>query len=272
MKIREITKDALKYPFSDWKKFLILGIILVITEIVNISMNFGENPDLLVLLILIAFIAGFFVNGYIFRIIKSSLDGKVELPEFKKWAKMGAEGAKVYIVYMIYLIPVILLIIYLSLYGVIINFWISAFDFIPAFNSVFWQGIGNFISINSLFGIVYGSVYPFIGIIYIFIVTPILLVAIANMVYDEGELKSGFRIREIFEEISSIGWKNLIKWYILTGILFVFFMVIVVFIFYLFNFINHLLGEIMNALIIYPYISIFLARSIALFYKPDEED
>lgn len=51
MKVMEITKNALKYPFSDWKKLLILGVILVVTDIVHISINFGENVDLLVLLI-----------------------------------------------------------------------------------------------------------------------------------------------------------------------------------------------------------------------------
>ncbi len=30
MKIGEIVKDSLRYPFSDWKKILILGIILLI--------------------------------------------------------------------------------------------------------------------------------------------------------------------------------------------------------------------------------------------------
>ena len=278
MNVRGIIKDSLKYPFSDWKKILILGIILVVNDIVNISMNFGENVYLLILLMGIAFVVGFLVNGYIYRIIKSSLDGKVELPEFKNWVDMGVEGAKVYIVYIVYIIPTILLIIYflmiyLSSHGTTFNFGISAFDFIPAFNSVFWSGIGYFISLNSLFGIASsGHFYAPIGILYLIIITPILLVAIANMAFYEGDLKSAFKIREIIEEVSLIGWGNLIKWYILTGIILIIFTIITTIVFYLFNFINHLLGVIISALIIYPYFSIFLARSVALFYMPDEED
>ena len=279
MNVRGIIKDSLKYPFSDWKKILILGIILIVTDIVNISMNFGENVYLLILLMGIAFVVGFLVNGYIYRIIKSSLDGKVELPEFNNWVDMGVEGAKVYIVYIVYIIPTILLIIYflmiyLSSYGAIFNLEISTFDFIPAFNSVFWSGIGNFISLNSLFGIASsGHFYAPIGILYLIIITPILLVAIANMAFYEGDLKSAFKVREIIEEISLIGWGNLIKWYILTGIIFIIFTNITFIVIYLFNMINlHLLGVIISALIIYPYFSIFLARSVALFYMPDEED
>lgn len=279
MKVMEITKNALKYPFSDWKKLLILGVILVVTDIVHISMNFGENVDLLVLLIGIAFIIGFLVNGYIFRIINSSFDSKIELPEFNNWVNMGEEGAKVYMVYMVYLIPIILLIIYLilSYYGAILNFnhyfRLNVFDYLdPVYNSVLWQGINSFLGLISLFVIDTGHGYAFIGMLYIIIITPILLIAIANMVYDGGYLKSAFKIREIIGEISAIGWKNLIKWYILTGIIFIILMILSTFIFYFFNFINHLLGEIINALIIYPYITIFLARSVALFYMPDEED
>lgn len=276
MKIREITKDALKYPFSDWKKFLILGIILVIINIGYILMDFGGNIELWVLSIVISFIVGFLVNGYIFRIIKSSLDGKVELPEFNKWVNMGVEGAKVYIVYIVYLIPIILLIIYiiLSSYGAILNFnhnfGFDVFDYLePAYNSLFWLGIDSFLGLIEFAS---GHFYAFIGFLYIFIVTPILLVAIANMVSDEGDLKSAFKIREIIGEISAIGWRNLIKWYILTLIILGILWIITMFIFRLSNFSNPLLGVIIDTLIMYSYISIFLARSIALFYKPDEED
>jgi hypothetical protein len=273
MEIKKIVIDSLKYPFSNWKKMLILGIILVITDTANISLNFGKNVDLLVILIGIAFVAGLLVNGYIFRTIKSSLDGKIELPEFNNWADMSLKGAKVYIVSIVYLIPVILSIIYLS--SLATYFGINAIEFIPAFHSVFWQGIGNFFDLIGLFGMV---IYQPAGIIfietlYLIIITPILLVAIASMAFDNGDLKSAFEIRDIIEEISIIGWGNLIKWYILTGIIFIIFMNVTFIEVSLFNMIKlHLLGEIINSLIICSYLSIFLSHSMALFYKPILED
>ncbi len=282
MKVTEIIQDSLKYPLQDWKKFLILGIIFIILNIAYISRSLGEeNVDLLAIFVGIAFVVGFLVNGYIFRIIKSSFDGKVELPKFDNWIDIGLEGAKVYIVYMIYLIPTILLSIVLisSSYNVMLSSGLSTIDLIASFNSVLWQGTLIFISIIILFGttvavdviIRLGILYP-IGILYSIIITPIFLVAIANMGYDEGDLKSAFKIREILGEISIIGWGNLIKWYIIMGIIFIAFWIISNIVLYFFSLINPIIGGILLALTIYPYLTIFLARSMALFYLPDEEE
>jgi hypothetical protein len=282
MKVTEIIQNSLKYPLKDWKKFLILGIIFIILNIAYISRSLGEeNVDLLAIFVGIAFVVGFLVNGYIFRIIKSSFDGKVELPKFDNWIDIGLEGAKVYIVYMIYLIPTILLSIVLisSSYNVMLSSGLSTIDLIASFNSVLWQGTLIFISIIILFGttvavdviIRLGILYP-IGILYSIIITPIFLVAIANMGYDEGDLKSAFKIREILGEISIIGWGNLIKWYIIMGIIFIAFWIISNIVLYLFSLINPIIGGILLALTIYPYLTMFLARSMALFYLPDEEE
>ena len=51
------------------------------------------------------------------------------------------------------------------------------------------------------------------------IILPLFLVAIANMAY-EREFVAAFRLREIIEIIEDIGWANLIKWYISTGVIF----------------------------------------------------
>ncbi|UTB31836.1 MAG: DUF4013 domain-containing protein [Methanobacterium sp. ERen5] len=279
MKVRVIIKDSLKYPLSDYKKFLILGLIFIIIYILNFSAHHEKNVYLLVLLIGIAFVVGFFVNGYIFRIINSTFDGKDELPEFNNWQDMGVDGVKVYLAYIVYLIPVLLIIIdFILLFGgKTLNFGYNVFDFIPEPSSVLWQGINSFI--NSVFTIeiasrpehtyqpLFGILCP-IGLLYAIIITPIALMAIANMVLDEGDLKSAYKIHEIFEEISVIGWGNLIKWYILTGIIYIIIMSIISFIFLL-QPINPIIIKILSILLIGPYFSMFLARSIALFYIPE---
>lgn len=276
MKVRRIIRDSLKYPLSDWKKFLILGIIFLIIYILNFTAHHGKNVYLLVLLIGIAFVVGLFINGYIFRIINSTFDGKDELPEFNNWRDMGLEGVKVYLGYIVYLLPVLLIIIDFILFfsGKASNLGLSAFDVIPEPNSVLWQGINSVINSMLSIGIAYPQMYAYpvysIGILYLIIMTPIMLMAIANMVLDDGDLKSAYKIREIFEEISVIGWGNLIKWYILTGIIFLILMAIGLIIFLLYNTINPIIIEILSALFIYPYFTLFLARSIALFYIPEE--
>lgn len=282
MDIGEIVKDAVRYPLSDWKKILILGIIIVFTGIASNAVDVGlTNMDVISFLVGIGFIIGFLVNGYMFRIIKSSLDGKVKLPEFNDWVNMGADGVKVFISFIVYSIPAILIIIILTVlsFESYIYFALSLESaglnplgllFNP-FLSVIWQGITNlviFLCYLSLFA-PDGIIWILIGIVYMIIIIPLFLVAIANMAYYDGEFRSAFRFREILEEIASIGWGNLIKWYVVTGILFLILIVIANVIAYALSLIHPILGRVLLSLILFSYIYMYIARSVALFYMPD---
>lgn len=111
MNMGEIVKDALRYPISDWTKILMLGIIIVSSGIAGIAVSLdAANIYLMSILVVIGFLVGFLVNGYMFRIVKLYLDGKSGLPEFNNWIDIGTNGLKVFIAFIIYLIPVILII------------------------------------------------------------------------------------------------------------------------------------------------------------------
>ena len=86
------------------------------------------------------------------------------------------------------------------------------------------------------------------------------------MAYYEGELRSAFRINEIIEEISDIGWINLIKWYIVTGIIFLIFMFVSNIIAFIGSFLNFILISTILSLTLIPYFYMFYARTLALFY------
>ncbi len=43
MDIKEIIKDSVNYPLSDWKKIIILGIIIVSSGITNVAMSLGTT-------------------------------------------------------------------------------------------------------------------------------------------------------------------------------------------------------------------------------------
>ena len=286
MKVREITKDALKYPRSDWKKYLIFGIIILFANIYQEFGSLTQNSGLLIALAIIGFIIRLFAFGYLFKIIKASLKGVDKLPEFNNLTYMGIDGVKVFMVYIVYLIPVILIMLLIWLNGELIEFDPISFLSIHL-TSFLWPGILGLITIIlDLPMMIVGVIVGYLLILYIILVIPIILVAIANMAYYEGELKSGFRFGEIFERIFLIGWKNLIKWYIVTGFIFLilFVMIIVVYnlsyLFYLnylstivpLNLFPPIYGLIIPSLIIGPYAYIFLSRSVALLYMPDEED
>jgi hypothetical protein len=131
---------------------------------------------------------------------------------------------------------------------------------------------------------------PFSGIwqtIVLFaIIIPIVFIAVTNKAYYENKSSSAsifkiFKVREILEKISLKGWNNFTKWYIITAIIFLIINSIFMLLNALFGLIypiyeplnfTSLLLDIIDALIITPYSYIFLARSVALFYMPDEEE
>lgn len=91
MDIGEIYSDAIRYPSSDWKKVIILGLLSIISFLI---------------------VPIFLVLGYVFRALKASIAGSDELPEFDEWGDMLVDGLKIFIVQFVYfLIPAIIMII-----------------------------------------------------------------------------------------------------------------------------------------------------------------
>jgi hypothetical protein len=277
MKTREIIKDALKYPVSDWKKIFILGVIVVISAINSIVMSLGViSNNLIMVLVFIGFITGFFVNGYIFRTIKTSLEGQKKPPKFNNWIEMGTEGVKLFLVFITYLVVPLVLIFLL----VVLLFGSDSLNTFFTYMSYDFQTMGispvmYLVSevlpvIESLIGISINILQASViyVLLYILLITPLMMVAIANMAY-ENEFKSAFRLNEILDEIADIGWINLIKWYITTGFIFLILLIAGNILSYLLSFINFAIILVLVYLILIPYSYMFYARALALFYKPD---
>ena len=201
MNIKGIVKDSVRYPFSDWKKFLIFGIIAVISDILSSTTLLGATNIVVInLLGIIGLLIAFIMRGYQIKIIKSSLIGVAELPEFDTWINMFKDGIKVFIVTTVYTIPAILLI------SVVLSF--------PS-----TLGILTGTNFNGAVNLVNGTTeyLGLIAILYTIIIIPIMLMAIVNMANNNSKLSSAFKINAILNKITSIGWKNFIKWYIVTG-------------------------------------------------------
>jgi hypothetical protein len=264
MNIKEIVKDSLKYPLSNWKNYLILGIIAVIIEIYTIVPFLGvKNITAIYFLYIIGLIIDFLVlGGYQFKIIQSSLAGVAESPEFNAWIDMAINGFKVFIVDVVYSIPVILIVIVFAGVSII---------------SIPWSidlNIGNsfLLSEMALIGL-------FIALLYKIIMFPISRMAIAYMIDNDGKLSAAFRLKEIFNKIGNIGWINLIKWYIVTDIIYTILMIVGSFIILaigilIYHIVNNIIpfvtGAVLVLLIIYPYIRMYLYRSVALIYKSEK--
>ena len=78
MNMGGIIKNSLKYPFTDWKKILIFGFIILISNLSTLYIVDVFFKSYVVLLDLIRVLISFFtLLGYLFRIIKSSLNNMV---------------------------------------------------------------------------------------------------------------------------------------------------------------------------------------------------
>jgi len=223
MDIGEIISDSISYPSQDWKKVIILGILTIISILI---------------------IPVFLVMGYFFRILKSSIAGFDELPDFDEWGEMFIDGLKIFVVQFVYLlIPLIVM-------------------FIGAWASIASMSVteaGSLANPTLAFGLIGGT--AIIGIILAILFELIGSIAVANMALNDSEFGAAFRFSEILEKISMIGWGKYIVWYIV--------MIIVTFIGGIIASVLQVIpfiGMIIALLVVYPYLTMFSARSLALLF------
>ena len=120
MNVTELIKDSLKYPVSDWKKIIVLGIIIVIGGLSSLLNLIGvTNEGVILIFFIIGLISGLLVNGYLFKIIKTSLDNENRLPKFNDWKNLLIDGVKVFLTFILYLIlpPFVIFFIILIIMG-----------------------------------------------------------------------------------------------------------------------------------------------------------
>jgi hypothetical protein len=219
MDIGDIISDSIKYPSSSWGKVLILGIITIASILI---------------------VPLFLVLGYMFRIIKATLAGIDELPEFDEIGDMFVDGLKVFVVGFVYAIPVWIL---SAIFGLVTG--------------------GNSAAAVTSLGTGYALAFILGNIVFIIIAVIIGLIelmAIANMAYNDGDLGTAFRFSEILDIIATIGWGKYIVTYIVIVILATIGVMIGVFTMFV------IIGIILLPLFILPYLIMFEARGIGLLF------
>lgn len=232
MDIGDVVSDSLKYPSSDFKKVVILGLLFLISFLI---------------------VPIFLALGYIFRALKASLAGVEELPDFDEWGEMLVDGIKVFLVQLVYVLPAII-IGALSL----LSLWSSLWSL-----TYMSQASGTTLTPDMVFGILGGTalVGLIIAGIYTLLIYPIMAVAIGNMAYYNGEFGAAFRFSEIMSTISKIGWVDLIIWYVVVLII----GIVISFVGSILAIIP-IIGWLILIFLIYPYIYLFYARAISWLY------
>ncbi len=179
MNIGEILSDAVKYPSSDWKKILTLGIFIILSFVI---------------------IGIFFALGYFLRILKSTIAGIDELPAFDDWGDMFVDGLKVLVIYIIYM--------FIPFAVILVGVFASVASIIHT-NPTIQTVPTSFFAILGITGL--------IGLILVWIFALFAYMALANMaLYDE--IEAAFRFSEILDKIKMIGWGKYILWYIVIWV------------------------------------------------------
>lgn len=227
MDIGEIIGDSFNYSIQDWKKVIILGIITIISFLI---------------------IPIFLVYGYVLRILKATIAGSDELPEFDEWGDMFVDGLKVFLVSLIYfIVPAI--IILAGMWTVMIPFMSMS---------------GSDLSVASTAAFALFSGIALVGLLLMIIIYVIYAIAIANMAYYDGEIAAAFRFNEILDHISRIGWVNYIIWFIVMILVSLVIGVVAAILNVL------IIGIVVTPLIIAPFALMFYSRSLALIFTTSE--
>ena len=274
--ITDVVKEGLKYPFNDGKKVLTLGIILVVSSLVSLFMEYmvfdnmqimadsapidtvqaaiaalpPSNMALVVLSWIVSLIFALFCAGYLYNVIKYSIEKRSELPGFSDIKGIFVNGIKTIIVQIAYMIlPLILFFLGMML---AVNEAVSS-------------------SVNTI-----GGIIIVIAMIFLIFAALVEIMAICNMVAKD-DLKAAFDFKGILAQIKSIGWGRFIGIIIFAGIVIA---IISIFFEIIFGAIatglSILFGSalvlvltktILDSLLVSPYISIVLNRVYGSIYR-----
>ncbi|WP_409200483.1 DUF4013 domain-containing protein [Methanobrevibacter sp. DSM 116169] len=239
MNFTEIFKDALKYPSQNWKIVLILGVLLLIPELISTGGSLDSTqPFLPIFGGIIGIILGIFVSGYLVSDLKSTIESNDSLPEIDLSNNI-IDGLKYLVVNIVYAIIYVIL--------------LMVFGFLIVFSSE-----------------VSGILVAIFGIIALILVIAIALFALISYarLADTGSIGEALNLKEVWEDINTIGIGNLITWALLLILIGIAVFIILMVIFVLAAFIPYLLIVItfLISLLVAPYFSLFTNRALGLLY------
>jgi Protein of unknown function (DUF4013) len=240
MNLKQIIIDSLRYSASDLKMVVFLGLVILIADMANELSGVGKMADeLRLVLFSVVILLAIFEAGYAFRILEETIKGSKKLPQFNKLGLMFSHGLKELIILTIYFsIPLLLFVLYFF------NFLIST-----DLNKVPGENVTIFLGILSLTVIIF-AFFPAV---------------LLHRAHHNGDLRSGFEFRKIYNKIKSVGLKRLILVYL--GIFLVVSILEVAFADSIAGTIP-VFDELIPDLIIAPYLLIFTTRVLGLIDQP----
>ena len=264
MNLREIITDAIKFPISDTKKFLIFCVLILLMNLSSILPSYGiDNSTVSIILSCVTFVTALIVLGYSVAVIKGGIEGDDTLPDFD-YVKQFVMGVKALILEIIYfLIPAIIVLIVASASGLFSSFTNIVYISIEAMAN----STGNLTTVMS--AIPQSTMSTFTNALAITLIVAIILFIIFSLISFTGMVRfvkygsgtEGLRFRQIFKDISRVGLLKIIVTLIVIYLIAVF----LAFVIGLIGLIPYV-GVIIGIFVGVPFILLFLYRAIGLLY------
>ena len=238
MSLGDIFSDAIKYPFSDITKFLIVGVIAVLAGLSSIVMSFKVHSfSVYGIASIIGFIFSLVLAGYGVSVIRNGISLSDEIPDIDLKANLY-DGVNALIIAIVYLIiPVIVFVILMAVFGVI------------------GASIDHAVAALGLVSIV---------AIVLFIIFGILEVIALAKFADTNDLGESLSFREVYGDVKNIGIGKIILFLIIQFIIIAVAGIISSLIGYI-----PFVGIIISQLVIGAFITLFSQRALGLLFIDD---
>ncbi len=264
MNLREIIMDAIKYPISDTRKFLIFCVLIILMSLSTILPSYGvENDTLSIILSLVTLVVSFIVLGYSVDVVKGGTEGENTLPDFD-YVKQFVIGIKAMILEIIYfIIPIIIVIIVASASGLFSSFT----DIVYASINAISNNATNLTMITA--AIPQSAINTFTNALTVTLIVAIILFIIFSLMSFTGLVRfaktgsgvEGLRFRKIFRDMSSIGFIKIIVTLIVIYLI-ALALSVVIGIIGLIPYVGVFIGTFIGV----PFILLFLYRAVGLLY------
>ncbi|WP_405294624.1 DUF4013 domain-containing protein [Methanobrevibacter sp.] len=264
MNLREIIMDAIKYPISDTRKFLIFCALIILMSLSTVLPSYGINDGTLsIILSLVTLIVSFIVLGYSVDVIKGGTEGDDTLPDFD-FVKQFVMGIKALILEIIYfIIPLIIVIIVASATGLFSSFTNIVYASIDAManNATDLTMIVSAIPQSTMNTFTNALTITLIVAIILFIIFSLMSFTGLVRFAKSGSGTEGLRFRSIIRDMSKIGFVKIIVTLIVIYIV-AFILSIVIGLIGLIPYI----GVFISIFVGVPFIILFLYRAVGLLY------
>jgi hypothetical protein len=264
MNLREIITDAIKYPLSDTRKFLIFCALIILMSLSTVLPSYGlKDNTLSIILSLVTLIVLFVVLGYSIEVIKGGTEVVDTLPDFD-YVKQFVIGIKALILEIIYfIIPLIIAIIVASASGLFSSFTKIVYVSIDAIA----DGATNLTMITA--AVPKSTMNTFTNALTVTLIVAIILFFVFSLMSftatvrfaKSGSGTEGLRFREILKDMSKIGFVKIIVTLIVIYLIALLLMVVIA----LFGLIPYV-GVFIGIFVGVPFTLLFLNRAIGLLY------